>query len=379
MKNLILKSATLLLLAGFIGSCETKDEKETVKQQIKEYKDEVSHLNIKIKELEKQLEGFNTQDERFTTPVKAQEIQQGPFKHYFQVSGTVDAIDKAYISPEVNGQVKEILVTEGERVTKGQLLARLNTIITENTILEVKTQLDLATTLFEKQTQLWEKKIGSEVQYLQAKNNKESLENKLQTMQAQLDMAYIKSPIDGIVDDIYIEVGEMAMPGFQIMQVINLNKLSIFADVSEKYLPVIHKGDLVNLSFPTFPEIKLDVRVHRTGNIVKLGNRTFPVELKIDNIDEMLKPNILALITFLDFSEDNALTVPSIIIKKDINGEYIYVAKEDEGKYIAKKVYITTGMSFEDETMVTSGLDPGTRVITEGYSLVTDGTEVNIN
>ena len=162
------------------------------------------------------------------------------------------------------------------------------------------------------------------------------------------------------------------------MQVINLNKLSINADVSEKYLPIIRKGDMVKLSFPTFPEIIMDVKVHRTGNIVKLGNRTFPVELKIDNIDDMLKPNVLALITFLDFSEDNAMVVPSIIIKQDINGEYIYVAKEDEGIVVARKVYITTAMSYGDETMVVSGLDPGTRVITEGYSLVTDGTEVNI-
>ena len=206
----------------------------------------------------------------------------------------------------------------------------------------------------------------------------ESLENKLQTMQAQLEMAYIKSPINGIVDGIFIEVGEMAMPGFQLMQVVNLSKLNIHADVSEKYLPIIRKGDIVNLSFPTFPEIIMDVKVHRTGNIVKMGNRTFPVELKIDNIDDMLKPNVLALITFLDFSEDNALVVPSLIIKQDINGEYVYVAMEDESIVVARKVYITTGMSYGDETMVSSGLDPGTRVITEGYSLVTDGTEVNI-
>lgn len=378
MKKLILKSVTLLLLAGIVTSCETSDEKESIKQQIKQHKDQVSQLNIQIKELEKQLEGFGDNEEQFITPVKASEIKYRPFKHYFQVSGTVDATVKAYISPEVNGQVKEILVSEGDRVNKGQLLALLNTSITENTIQEVKTQLDLARTLYEKQTQLWEKNIGSEVQYLQAKNNKESLENKLKTLQAQLDMAYIKSPISGIVDGIFIEVGEMAMQGFQIMQVINLNKLNIYADVSEKYLPVIQKGDVVKLSFPTFPEITMDVKVHRTGNVVKLGNRTFPVELKIDNIDDMLKANVLALITFLDFSEDNALVVPSIIIKQDISGEYIYVAKEDAGISVAKKVYITTGMSYRDETMVTSGLDPGTRVITEGYSLVTDGTEVKI-
>ena len=378
MKKLILKSVTLLLLAGIIVSCGDDNEQETIKKQVKEYKEEVSHLNIKIKELEKKLEHLGSDERQFITPVKASELQHRPFKHYFQVSGTVDVDEKAYISPEINGQVIKIHVSEGDKVREGQLLASLNTSITENTIQEVKTQLELARTLYDKQTQLWEKKIGSEVQYLQAKNNMESMENRLQTLQAQLEMAYIKSPINGIVDGIFIEVGEMAMPGFQLMQVVNLNKLNIYADVSEKYLPIIHKGDMVKLSFPTFPEITMDVKVHRTGNIVKLGNRTFPVELKIDNIDDMLKPNVLALITFLDFSKDNALVVPSIIIKQDINGEYIYVAREDEGIIVARKVYITTGMSYGDETMVVSGLDPGTRVITEGYSLVTDGTEVNI-
>jgi len=294
------------------------------------------------------------------------------------VSGSIDADEKAYISPEINGQVKEIFVSEGETVTKGQLLVRLNTSITENTIQEVKTQLELATTLYEKQKQLWEKNIGSEVQYLQAKNNMENLKNRLQTLQAQLDMAYIKSPINGVVDGILVEAGELAMPGFQIMQLVNLNKLNILADVSEKYLPVIKKGDMVNVSFPTFPEIKMNVKIHRTGNVIKLGNRTFPVELKIDNVEGMLKPNVLAVVRFLDYSKEDALVIPSIIIKEDIKGTYIYVVKAVDGVNLAKKIYIITGLSYEDETLVTSGLEAGEQVIIEGYSLVTDGSEVNI-
>jgi len=378
MKKIILKSATIILLAGVIVACGSGDTNESIQQQIKDYKDEVSQLNIKIKELEQQLEDRNVDEDKFITPVRVVDVEHQIFNHYFQVSGTVDADEKAYVSPEINGQVKEILVSEGELVKKGQLLARLNTSITENTIVEVKTQLELATTLYEKQTQLWEKNIGSEVQYLQAKNNVEALTSKLQTLNSQLEMAYVKSPINGIVDEIFIEAGELAMPGIQMIQVVNLKALNVKADVSEKYLPIIDRGDIVNLSFPTYPDLNMDVKVHRTGNVVKLGNRTFTVELKIDNIDGQLKPNILALMRFLDFSAETAIVVPSIIVKKDIVGEYIYVAREVEGKNIAKKVYITTGMSYEDVTMVTEGIDVGDRVITEGYSLVTDGTEVKI-
>lgn len=369
----LLSMGIIILLAA---SCGSSDENESINEQIKVYKDEVSQLNIKIKELEQQLTNNGESGEQFITPVTVDELIGRPFRHYFQVSGSVDAVEQAYISPEINGQIKEILVEEGDNVKKGQLLARLNTSITENTIEEVKTQLELAKILYEKQEQLWEKKIGSEVQYLQAKNNMEALQSKLQTLQSQLDMAYIKSPIDGIVDAIDVEVGELAMPGFQLMQIINLDKLKIFAEISEKYLPVIQMGDQVELSFPSFPDIKMDVPVMRIGHVVNKGNRTFPVELRIDNIESKLKPNIIAFLTFLDFSKDEALVIPSIIIKKDIQGEYVYVVNMSEGKEIAKKVYISTGMSYKDETLVISGLKAGDKVIVEGYSLVTDGTEV---
>ncbi|NQT77202.1 MAG: efflux RND transporter periplasmic adaptor subunit [Bacteroidetes bacterium] len=372
------KTLTVIGIILIIASCGPADKKESIREEIKQYKAEVSHLNIKITELEQELENLGENNELFITPVKVIELQEGSFKHYFEVSGNVDAVEQAYISPEINGQIKEILVDEGDHVVKGQLLAKLNTSIIDNTIQEVQTQLDLATTLYNKQKQLWDKHIGSEVQYLQAKNNKEAMESKLQTLRSQLDMAYIKAPIGGIVDMIFSEEGELALPGMQLMQLVNLEKLYVYADVSEKYLPVIEKGDIVSVKFPTFPSLNMQVLVNRTGNVINKSNRTFPVELKIDNIDGKLKPNILALITFLDFSEENALVIPSIIIKEDIKGEYIYAARDANGKMVARKIYITTGMSNHDETMVSSGLSPGDLVITEGYSMVTDGTEVNI-
>lgn len=364
------------IIALFATACSTGEDADNIRQEIKNHKDEISQLNIKVKELEQKLSEMEETGDEYKIPVSIETMEYRTFRHYFQVSGTVEAVEQAYISPEINGQVKEILVSEGDQVKKGQLLARLNTSITENTIQEVKTQLELANTLFEKQKQLWDKNIGSEVQFLQAKNNKEALESSLQTLKAQLDMAYIKSPVDGIVDMINIEEGELAMPGLQLMQVVNLDKMKVTADVSENYLPVIHHGDIVQLTFPTFPSLQMEVPVHRTGNVINLGNRTFPVELRIDNINEKLKPNILALITFLDYSKDRALIVPSIIVKKDLKGDYIYVAQKNSEVLVAKKVYVTPGMSYNDETMIESGLNPGDQVIIKGYNLVTDGTEV---
>lgn len=378
MKSFITKYAIIVILAILFASCESENGKESIKKQISEYKEQVNDLNLKIKDLEKELETLEQGESVYNTPVSVEKIMERPFKHYFEVSGNLEAVNKAYISPEINGQVKDILISEGDRVVKGQLLVKLNTSITETTIQEVKTQLDLAKTLYEKQKQLWEKKIGSEVQYLQAKNNMEALESRLATLEAQLEMAFVRSPINGIVDVINIEPGEMAMPGLQLMMVVSLEEMYVKADISEKYLPVIKEGDEVDLSFPTFPSINMKVKVNRVGNVVNKGNRTFVVELKINNVNGLLKPNVLALMTFMDYSKEDALTVPSIIIKEDIKGKYLYILKESNGKSLAKKVYIDTGMSYRDTTMVTSGLEAGDKVIIEGYSLVTDGTEVKV-
>jgi membrane fusion protein, multidrug efflux system len=164
----------------------------------------------------------------------------------------------------------------------------------------------------------------------------------------------------------------------QMMQVVNLDELFVVSDVSEKYLPAIRKNDTVSLSFPSFPDLDMSVPVNRVGNVVNKSNRTFTVELRIKNINGKLKPNMLARIIFLDFEAKEAIVVPALLVKEDINGKYLYVARDDNGKMFARKVYVTTGMSYGDETMIESGLNPGNWVITEGFSMVKDGTEVNI-
>ncbi len=300
------------------------------------------------------------------------------FDHYFLANGSVEAVNDAFISPETNGQIKKIQVEEGQRVKEGELLVSLNSDVTESAIAEVKTGLELARTIYEKRKGLWEKKIGSEVQYLEAKTNKESLENKLKTLNVQLEMAKIKAPFIGIVDEIFMKEGELAIPGMQLIRLVNLKKVYINADVSEAYLPRIAKGDTVQATFPSYPDMTVDTVIHRTGNVVKAQNRTFLVQLKLDNKDEKLKPNILGLIKMKDFSVNEALVVPSIIIKNDLQGSYLYVVEKKEGKTQARKTYVKPGMSQAGRTMITEGLEPGLQVIVEGYNLVKNGIEINI-
>jgi RND family efflux transporter MFP subunit len=302
------------------------------------------------------------------------------FEHYFQANGTVEAVQDAFISPEINGRIKKIHVNEGQRVKKDQLLVSLNSEIIESTIAEVKSGLELAATVYEKRKGLWDKKIGSEVLYLQSKTDKETLENKLNTLQAQLRMTRIKAPFSGIVDDISQKEGELAAPGLRIIHLVNLDKIYVNAEVSESYLPKVNTGDIVQVSFPTYPELTTNATIYRTGNVVKMENRTFVVQVLMDNPAEKLKPNILAIIKMKDFMAEAALVVPSIIIKNDLTGAYVYVLEKDDKntKTVAQKIYVKTGMSEGSNTMVTEGLKPGQQVIVDGYNLVTNGMTVEV-
>ncbi|MCP5054482.1 MAG: efflux RND transporter periplasmic adaptor subunit [bacterium] len=321
-----------------------------------------------------------SKDARAGVMIKVKPLTYEKFEHYFHARGTVEAVEDAFISPEINGRIKKIHVKEGQRVRKGQLLISLNSEVTESSIAEIQSGLELARTVYKKRKGLWEKKIGSEIQYLQAKTDNESLENKLKTMQAQLKMARIKAPIDGIVDDVSIKEGEMAAPGIQVIRLVNLKKVYINADVSESYLPKVGQGDTVEVSFPTYPELTMDAVIHRIGNVVKKANRTFLVQLLLDNPEEKLKPNLLAMIRMKDFHSEAALVVPAIIIKNDLTGSYLYVVDKDKesGKDVARKAYVTPGISQGSKTMVDKGLETGQQVIVDGYNLVKNGMTVQI-
>jgi RND family efflux transporter MFP subunit len=371
------KLLAFILIFSFAACSQAPEDEDAIRQQIGEYKKQVNELNNKILNLEKKLEEYDG-DERFSVPVRVKLIDYEVFNHYFEVRGTAEAVNESMISPETSGLIEKIYVKEGETVKKNQLLVKLSTEIIENSIKEVESQLEYAETVYQKQKRLWDRKIGSEMQYLDAKNARDGLQKNLETLQAQLDMAYIRSSINGVVDEIDMKIGELAMPGVPLMQVVNLEKLYINADVSETYLASVKEGDMVELNFPVYPEIKMEVPVFRIGNVINPANRTFKMQLRINNPDNKLKPNILAVIRINDFSTPSALVVPSNIIKQDINGQYIYVIRDEEGQQVSSKIYIETGMSYNDQTMVIEGLQLGDKVITMGYNQVSDGAPVAV-
>ncbi len=376
MKKYLLIIVTLLVFAG----CTHQNQPE-IEKQIIAYQKQATIINKKIDALQQKLSKEN-KDKLVTAgrkvTVNIQQLQPVVFNHFFDASAEIESVHEAYISPEVNGQVDKITVNEGDRVKKGELLAQLNSDIIQDNIRELKTSLEMASFTYKKQASLWEKHIGSELQYLQAKTNFETLQNKLKTLQTQYQRTFIKSPIDGYVDAIDMKVGEMALPGQRIFHVVNLQKLYVNARISEAYLPIIHEGDPVEVRFPAFPAIVLHKKVYRIGKVINKQSRTFKLQLKINNPKQLLKPNLLAIIRIKDYTNPRAIVVPSFVIREDIEGYYLYVAVAENGNKIAQKRYVKIGKSFQKETEVISGLKAGETIITQGYNNVSDGSVLNI-
>jgi len=381
-RNDIYMKAKLLISIIVLGiglmACNSMSEKEKLQKELDKKKLEYSDLKLEINELQNKLESIDTTTRERGIAVNTDKLEMVTFKHFFDVNSSFEAVNYAYISPETSGQLKHILVKEGDHVKKGQLLAKLNTAIIENSIAEIKTALSLSKTIYKKQKELWDKNIGSELDYLRSKTEMESMENKLKTLQSQLEMSLIKSPIDGVVDQINIREGELAMPGQLMMQIINLKEFYLNAEVSESYLPYLHQGDMAEIRLLSYDDLIMQAPIYRISNIINKENRSFKVQMKVENTRGIIKPNMLAIARFKDFESDAAIVVPSIIVKKDFTGNYLFIVEHKDGKAYAHKVYVEIGRSKDDQTMIVSGLKAGDEIIINGYNQVVEGSLVSI-
>lgn len=308
------------------------------------------------------------------------QITPQSFEHYFQVYGTVEASKSISIYPETNGIITRILVNRGQKVSQGQLLVEVDGAVLERSIAEVKTGLELATTLYEKQRKLWfEEKIGSEVQYLQAKNNKESLETRLATLQAQYKMTKISAPFSGVVDEIFPKEGEMATAMQPLIRLVNLSDVYVSAEVSEAYVGAITRGTRAIVSLTSIDHT-IESEVVQVSSFINPTNRSFKAEVALSGNSELYKPNMLASVRLLDFETDSAIVVPSSIIQQAPNGEsFVYTLKkigEDLGE--VERVIVETGLTYDGSTHIKSGLDPSDVLINKGSRSVKDGQRVRV-
>ena len=376
-----MKQVTLILsIAIIVASCGSKSSENQSVVQLHKTKDSLKtiydNLALQIAEIDNQLK---TLDTTITLPiVTTKNVEVKAFSHFLEVQGAVETGGNATLYPEANGTIISIVAKEGQRINKGDVILRIEAGILQSSLKELETNYDLAKQIFEKQERLWKDKIGSEVTYLQAKTNKEALEQKQKTIKEQLDMYVVRSPITGVVDEIMPNVGEAANPAMPVARVINYNDTYIKADVSEDYITTIKKGSLVKVFFPSLNK-EYEAKVDRTGNYINPGNRTFKVHVSLNDIDVDLQPNLLADIHLRDYYQDSAIVIPSSIIQQDRKGnEYVYLTHQEGNNEVVKKVILKTGVSYKNETIVLEGLKGHELFIDKGARRVQAGDIVEI-
>jgi membrane fusion protein (multidrug efflux system) len=317
---------------------------------------------------------------RRLTTITTRPLSTQPFDHYFTVYGTIEASKSINVYPESSGTIERIAIREGQQVAAGQLLVEMDGRIIEKNIKEVETSLDLATTLYEKQKKLWlEEKIGSEVQYLQAKNNKESLESRLATLRQQLRMTKIRAPFSGVVDEIFPKAGEMATPAMAVLRLVNLSDVYITADISEAYVGRITKGTHAKVYLSNL-EKTFDSDVVQVGQFINPANRTFKVQIAVNEETNLLKPNMMASVSINDYHTDEAITVPNSLIQQTPNGQnFVYLVRVFEEEFgEIERVMVDIGMSYNDVTEVTGGLKSTDVLVDKGSRSVQTGQRVRI-
>ncbi|MCY1721711.1 efflux RND transporter periplasmic adaptor subunit [Prolixibacteraceae bacterium Z1-6] len=371
-KILIILTAAVLLTA--CGNTTVNDE-TAKRKQLQQYKQDLHTLEQQITALEKEL---NSAEKEEVIKVKATEVSPQKFENFIEVTGKVEAELDVDVSPESAGIIKEVFVTEGELVNKGDLMAKLNTDMLNSSLEEMEIQLDLARTNYERQKNLWDQNIGSEMQYLQAKNNKESLEKRINSINAQIALAEIRSPVSGVVDIVYQKKGNIGSPQVPFAKVININKIKIYGDISESYITKIHKGDKVKVRFPALNET-INATINQIGNTIDPNNRTFRIRVNLNNVNERIKPNLISILSMRDYVNEEAIVVPSLFIKEDFKGHYTYIVQNEGTKNVARKIYVTPGVTNNNITEIVEGLSAGMKVVSQGYNQITDGTFVQIN
>lgn len=369
MKKFIYYSVLITILAA----CNQNTDKNAELENLKSQRDQ---LNIQISQLEAGLDPTD-KAESHGIAVNIVDATECEFNHYIRVQGTVDGDKNIAVSPQMAGVVTAVYVTEGSLVKEGQVLAELDAKVLKQSIEEVKNQLDLASTIFQKQSALWEKKIGSEVQFLQAKNNKESLERKLNTLAEQVKMAQITSPINGTVESVPLRVGQMASPGLptSTIRVINMSVAKITADVSESYAMRIKDGDAALVSFPDLGS-EIETRLNFTSRYIDPTNRTFKVECKISSRELELRANMIAYLRIKDYTNDNAFCIPVNYIQNNKDGKFILIAAKNGANWTAEKRIIKTGMDYDGIVEVLDGINAGEKIITAGFQNLDPGQKV---
>lgn len=377
-----------ILLLLFLGACQSEVAKQAdiiptdlkgKRAFLKEKKTEFRELTRTIDKLEAEINELAPPSEKTKKLVTTTTIELKDFKRFTEVQSVVESDDVVSVTSEVGGRIIIYRVKEGQYVKKGQLLAKVDLEQIDKQEAELSKSLELAVELHERQSRLWKQNIGSEVQYLQAKNNMERMEKTMETMRFQKRKANVYAPISGVIDKEFLKLGDLAGPGMPIVQIINTSRVKVVANVPESYLGKVKKGEKVTIKFPALDQMTT-ARVSQLGRTINPANRTFEVQVELPNKKGLLKPNLLSLMLINDFSTTNSVVIPIDLVQQEVSGkQYVYTVADGEGGSMAKKVYIEIGENYEGEVVITNGLTGSEILITKGSRNLSDGEFIEIS
>lgn len=380
---------SIIIVALILSSC-SREKKQSVEdviatnnlEKIRKKKTALDEqqkvLSAELKQLEQKIKALDPLEKiPLVTTVRAKATL---FEHYIELQGNVSTKQNLVIYPEFSGILSNVYVSEGQVVNKGQLLAKIDDGGLSQQLTQLQIQADLAKTTFERQQRLWDEKIGSEIQYLQAKSSFEAQSSAVDQLKQQIEKTNVRAPFSGTIDDVITDQGSVVAPGQSaLFRIVNLNNMYIETDVPERYISNITKGKDVKVEFPIL-RTTLDAKVRQAGNFINAANRTFKIEVEVPNKDNLIKPNLTAKLKINDYTSDKAILIPqSIISENAIGDQYVYtISDKSENKGNAKQVIITTGRTQGDYIEILSGLENGNEIIEEGARSVEDGQEVKI-
>ncbi|MBT8204391.1 MAG: efflux RND transporter periplasmic adaptor subunit [Eudoraea sp.] len=388
-----MKKTFIYILAGMalLQACQNAGNKsvdelisagdlDAIKSKRQEMSEQQKAINAEIKLLDS---AINALDLNKKVPlVTTIEAKTQNFNHYLELQGDVMTKQNVLIYPEMAGTLIEVLVKEGQKVRKGQLLAKIDDGGMGSQLEQLRTQAELAKTTFERQKRLWDQKIGSEIQYLQAKTNFEATQNAVEQAQSQLEKSRITAPFSGIIDDVIQDEGTVVAPGtgVAVFRIVNLSEMYISVDVPESYLEGVTKGKEVKVYFPVLGD-SVTTKVRQTGNFINPANRSFSIEIPVPNQTGNIKPNLTARVQINDYSNAAAILIPQSVISENAEGEqYVYLASDTTENNLAKaiKKVVITGRTQGDYVEILSGIQNGDQVIKEGARTVREGQEIKI-
>lgn len=371
---------TLIIGVVLISSCDKNQKSDDLVSKLKLLEEKTAllkELEQEIADLKVEIGKAKPEILKVAKEITTDTLKPTLFERFVTLQATVQPYEIVNIGSDIGGRITRIFVKEGQRISKGQLIASTDMEGLEKQIEELQVSLELARDVYQRQSRLWKQNIGSEIQYLQAKNNKERLEKSLAALQTNYSKRNVYSPISGIVQAELLKEGEVATPGIPIIRAFSDKNLKVSADVPESYLGKVKLGDLVEIELPALGKT-MKRKVTLIGSTVDPTNRTFKIEIAIDNPDNSIKPNLLALVKIQDLKINNALAIPLNLILEEVDGQkYVFVVeRKPNGEEVCRKRYVTTGEVSGDKAIIWEGIEANEEYINLGARNLSDGDPI---